>query len=438
MSDSDDSDTPVEYRRSVFDTAFRDNKFVSVFEKPRITNLFDNKEFRKKTVPNMANLSLKMIEKLMPSYGGETDVRDYLNQVQNLYDQCPNDQRVYFLLLAKYKLTGSARELIAVANVEDFNAFKLKMTKLFSPDNVNVASQDDFAKCTQNKGETVQNFAARVQTAKRRLVDQLPAAQANVGELVLNSQALGIFISGLLPHLKGVLKFRNARDFDEAVRIAKTEESYVKPSVEAPASCDLLTVCAWCKKPGHFVSNCLDLTMSNFSKNQPSQSGSGRNFATRYFQGDNFNRNNQNVQNRFNNNRGSFRNGNYPNRGNNSWNNEPLNCNNHYPNFDPNRYNGNYNSLNQNPNNDRRQRNPNFRDNNKRNRNFQQSRNQSFNDGVNVNNLLGVIDDLNNQIQGLRTSDDNTQNNESRMNTLNAYPQDLPAGFLGRNNRMAD
>ena len=156
------------------------------------------------------HLTLKMIEMLMPSYDGISDVRDFVRRLQQLYDQCPQEQRQYFLMLSKLKLKlkGAARDLIEGVEVNVFQNYVDRLINLFSPDNENVTSQADFTSCKQLKNESVQEFAARVQTAKRRLCDRLTAKRAEMGGQILESQVLNVFLAGLKSSLRQFMKFR--------------------------------------------------------------------------------------------------------------------------------------------------------------------------------------------------------------------------------------
>ena len=86
----------------------------------------------------------------------------FVRRLQQLYDQCPQEQRQYFLMLSKFKLKGAARDLIEGVEVNVFQNYVDRLINLFSPDNENVTSQADFTSCKQLKNESVQEFALNV------------------------------------------------------------------------------------------------------------------------------------------------------------------------------------------------------------------------------------------------------------------------------------
>ena len=369
---------------------------------------------------NANELSLKMIERLMPSYDGSGDVRDYLRSIDTLYNRCPENQREYFLLLAKYNLKGSARGLIEGQTIENYQNFHTSMGNLFRPDNVSIVSQDEFTQCKQGKDESVQDFAARVQIAKRRLVDQLPANQVAAGVQIFEAQALNIFVSGLRPNLKQIVKFRNVQHFEEAVRIAKTEESSEKLNKKDEQ--DELK-CAWCKKSDHTASNCIDLARSSMLRDPNRQNNIPQYrenfFHTQY--------SNNRAQNYFPN-RPPFRN--FLPQNQNNFHTYPNNQNRNFPTQN---YNNSHNNIRLNA--------P-SRQNNWQN-NFHTNNNKQ---NPTINQLLGIIDQLSQKIENLSTNNTNVplqandQQNTVTLNedTLNYVDPDLPAEFWENQNQMAD
>ena len=66
-----------------------------------------------------------------------SDVRDFVRRLQQLYEQCAQEQQ-YFLMLIKFKLKGAAGDLIEGDKVNDFQNYVDRLIFLFSPDNKNV------------------------------------------------------------------------------------------------------------------------------------------------------------------------------------------------------------------------------------------------------------------------------------------------------------
>ena len=405
---------------------------------------------------NMANeMSFKTIEKLNPTYDGTGDIRDYLNTIQSLYNLCPENQRQYFVLFAKYRLQGSARDLVSGLNIEDFGGFVEQMGNLFRPDNSNIVTQDEFTRCRQMEGETVQEFAARVQMAKRRIIDQLPVAQVAAGTLVLENQALGIFVSGLRPEIQQILKIRNIDSFENALRIAKTEEKILL-NAKITGNESIKTVCAWCKKTDHVVTNCLDFALSK------PLSGLNQNQANNEMNAQSVNQNNRSSAPRNRNyyssyNQNNSNNNSFPNRNNNQFqnrNNSNFSFNRNNNNFSFNRNNnnnsprGNFSNRNSQPfpsrnfnqtGNDFRSlpNRPNFSPYNYRNNGPPPPFNQQ-NNYQNVANqnrvtdpVLEAIDNIAQRLENLE-SNLSANNRSGAIQPLNCICQDLPAGFLER------
>ena len=276
------------------DTVNATNPFQKDHESTRIENVGDHNDvflFNKNSIDNKMNdtLSLKFIERLIPNFDGSSDVRDFCNIVDDLYGQCPPNQLNTFFMTVKYKLQGSAKAILSGSQTYTWPELKDKLVQIYQPEDNNRASNNEFMTCFQLPDKSVQNYAARVSIAKRNMIDNLPETLKHRSHEIIEYQALSVFVNELRPEYKQIFKFRAVDTLEDAIRIAKTEETTIK--VDNLNQKNQIK-CSYCHKTGHIVQNCFSLT--KIKENQNS-SFSNNNFN---YSRPQFSQNGQNNQNR--------------------------------------------------------------------------------------------------------------------------------------------
>lgn len=224
----------------------------------------------------------------------------FLTNCQNALSLSNDSQKELILKYILARLEGKAQ--IACSN-KVFNTFedlKCFLKQSFGERKHYNHLLIDLQSCKQLPAETVSQYAMRIETCLTDLQSEIHNSDSLKKELagriaMTEDLALHTFTLGLYPRISTIVRARNPRNLNAAINTAIEEEKiqnlYNKnfstksgPSVEKrseykrvpsttsspqPNSRDKI-VCAYCKKPGHHISQCRKRQYNN-SKNESYQ-----------------------------------------------------------------------------------------------------------------------------------------------------------------------
>lgn len=170
------------------------------------------------------------------------------------------EEKVIFMKHLICKLQGAAYELYRLKNYEDWSTLKEDLIKRFSKSKPIENIQTELRAIKQELGESISAYAEKIniklyeltQASKTILIN---GAGADNHFAVLNNKiAYRVFVEGLLPDMKLLIKARNYTTLEEAIQGALEEETYKSDSKKYQTQIKI--ICYKCKKPGHTSVQC--------------------------------------------------------------------------------------------------------------------------------------------------------------------------------------
>lgn len=218
-------------------------------------------------------LDQKLAYNVIPEFNG-SNVDLFLTRCDFIYSPLKAaEDKSKFLLLLKTKFVGQAFEFIKYKQIDDWETFKKEIKTKFSDTRSIVNINLELGKLKQDSGESVQNFANRVEKVLGELNDAY-ILKGGDGDMktfqAINSDlALRAFEQGLRdPQIQLIIKACRFTDLKSAFDRAKEEEMLnsnpVAQSNDSLESKPLSTNnnkinCQFCHKLGHTADICYSL-----------------------------------------------------------------------------------------------------------------------------------------------------------------------------------
>jgi Retrotransposon gag protein len=169
---------------------------------------------------------------LIPEFSGGqgsmpvTEFFDYIDRVGSISAWLPDQ----LLNVAIIKLVGKAKDYFnshpEVKSLRTWDEFKASMITKFQPKIPGVYADYHFRTCVQGPDEGVDEYAARLRIkGEATLIPPQNEEQRRYAQLVLDQNLLNYFLNGIKHSLKPWVLTHDPTSFDQAVKLAKTEET---------------------------------------------------------------------------------------------------------------------------------------------------------------------------------------------------------------------
>lgn len=209
-------------------------------------------------------IPIRDITKLIPEYNGkEKGLDSFIKKIDRLWAHIadvPDNERTQFLLVLQLKLTEKAADAVQDNEFDNWDAVKADLIEHITPHR--NTEKSELKLCAK---EDVETYAKKIEEALDTLNRSFSQEDQNDTIKRENDRkARKAFENGLAePSLRDKAIARGCNTLKEAVDYIIEQElrySELKPTVAQD-------VCAYCKKPGHSISECL--TLSRKSSNSP-------------------------------------------------------------------------------------------------------------------------------------------------------------------------
>lgn len=175
------------------------------------------------------NPSILALGNLVPNFGGEGSVREFLNQLEQVA-MMGSWSDANTVCLCKLKMTGIARDFVwhdeKAKGATSFDDLKAILVKRFDTEPQTVRIQR-FMCARQLQSEDVRAFATRVQVLAQATVADTSSPTDERSKLkkeLLVDQMRSQFVNGLRDPVRRLVMSQNPQTFDEAVDAASREE----------------------------------------------------------------------------------------------------------------------------------------------------------------------------------------------------------------------
>lgn len=244
-------------------------------------------------------IDISLAERMINRYNGDkANLHVFIDNCNNAYSLLNPVYGKAFVSVVLSKIEGNIRATLLNRSFASWNVLKEHLLENYSEKRTFAQWQLELNSCRQKSNEPVLQYSNRVESCLIKLIKSLDpkltssARDANIE--LLKSQALNIFISGLLPQLHILLKSQKPTNFEEAVSIAISEEQEIKSRYEMNYRQDSrpnkfsnnknnsgvynrhmqvnknIPTCFVCKKRGHIARDCWhnQQNQNNYNKNQ--------------------------------------------------------------------------------------------------------------------------------------------------------------------------
>ncbi|XP_049873827.1 uncharacterized protein LOC126372202 [Pectinophora gossypiella] len=209
-------------------------------------------------------INIGLAERMMNKYdGNKANLHAFIDNCNNAYSLLNPIYKIAFLSVVLSKIEGNIRSTLLNRSFTSWEGLRDHLLENYSEKRTFAQWQLELNSCKQGHNEPVLKYSSRVENCFIKLIKSLDpkltkeAREANVE--LLKSQALNIFISGLIPQLHILLKSQKPSTFEEAVSIAISEEQEIKSRQEmnfGPSSSLGIKHCNNCNKTGHLSHQC--------------------------------------------------------------------------------------------------------------------------------------------------------------------------------------
>lgn len=254
--------------------------------------------------------SLNIILKFIKTYNGDRETLNaFLNNCQNAVELAGPSQQSIVLKYILSQLEGRAELACSIKVFDKWSSLREFLKSQFGERKHYLHLLTDLQDCRQGSNESVTQFSLRVESCLAHLLTEVSMSCARTTELpgrvaAMEDLALHTFILGLNPKISVVVRCQDARNLNEAINMAISEEKILQYSSKhfsnyqsntprnnnqphrishpGPSNTNKFhqhqkryqpIVCRYCKAPGHSIEQCKKREYNNkrFQFNQGSR-----------------------------------------------------------------------------------------------------------------------------------------------------------------------
>lgn len=215
----------------------------------------------KSTDPVSEIFPIKVLCDFIKTYKGERDtLTAFLTNCQNALDLASKSQKDLLLKFIISKLEGKAQIACANRLYDSFDELKEFLKQNFGERKHYNHLLLDLQSCRQQTGETVAQFALKIEGCVAALLSEIHASDSFKKDLsgrvaMTEDLALHTFVIGLHPQLGTVVRSREVKTLNTAINIAMSEEK-INNFLLKPEPKQSRPSCKRCGKPGHSENEC--------------------------------------------------------------------------------------------------------------------------------------------------------------------------------------
>lgn len=208
------------------DLSPRKTRSQSKINEFKVTNKRQNKD----KATNMSEPNLQNLLHTLPPFDGkkESNIEFYLKQFDELATKAKIQDEGLKLIILKTKLSGNAREFLIsspdLQNADKYDNFKQKLLERFQTTQTLESAQNVFMTIKQTPEQNISEFVNSFNNAASHYLTQSGNADKPDAVNFLNLMKFTRFIDSIRPDIALEIRKSGAKDFNEAVDVAKRIE----------------------------------------------------------------------------------------------------------------------------------------------------------------------------------------------------------------------
>ena len=252
----------------------------------------DLREVKDDEIP--LNVILKFIK---PFSGSREKLNAFIQNCDNAISLASSSQEHIVFKFIISQLEDKAQSACSIKEFDTWCSLKEFLKAQFGERKHYAHLLTELQECRQGSQETVSQFHLRIETCLSQLLTEVTISNSKKSELsgrvaAMEDLALHTFNIGLQPRIANIVRCRDPKNLNEAVNYAISEEKIQQftykqnalnkfnqnsdrryssnisnNKVQKPQFPSSLSVCRYCKKPGHNLENC-KLREYNNNKNK--------------------------------------------------------------------------------------------------------------------------------------------------------------------------
>lgn len=209
----------------------------------------------------MTEISLDTALKLIPVYGDDrnSDLQAYIDGVSFVLNNVKPAEQNSYLKIAKIRLRGEIGAAVRRSELDTWNSLKEFLRSRSDKQQSDSFLEDQLISMKQKYGETVQQFADRIEKVGHKLIIALckSGIDSKMAELSAERRMHKSFTKGVIEPFKNILLNRRTNSFNDAVKDALILELELEEDriLDKRKRLDY-DKCYKCGKSGHKASNC--------------------------------------------------------------------------------------------------------------------------------------------------------------------------------------
>lgn len=192
---------------------------------------------RTKKLKMPTKLPLDKATVMIPTCTGERDVYQFIKACDLACSAVDKEDLPILMKFINTKLFDQALNVCRYRDMSDWEGVKLVLLDAFEPQRSTSSLQVALNSVRMRNNEDVGTYARRVEQLYFNLCVSSTKGkgteQANTIRDQLKEQTLVVFIKGLIPSLKTIVKSRNPATLELAIQVAKDEETEIKSESDA-------------------------------------------------------------------------------------------------------------------------------------------------------------------------------------------------------------
>lgn len=201
-------------------------------------------EASESSMKDTKEIDMNFLSKFINKFDGNREkLNAFLNNCRNAISLALPPQRDTLLKYILSQLEGHAESACSIKEFESWQQLEDFLKSQFGERKHYAALLSDLQDCCQNSGETVNQFALRLESCLSKLLTEINITipTKKKGELAgrvaaMQDLALHTFISGLHARLSTVVRCRNPEALNEAIGFAVSEEKIIQTNLKRNSS----------------------------------------------------------------------------------------------------------------------------------------------------------------------------------------------------------